>query len=754
MNFFASKPTKFRSKKIGGGDPILRDMKTHLSAWENKKVIELFEKIERTPALQIQHCNLALKALNMLSRHEDAVNLYQQRVVGKKLTPTSETLCQLMHALSKNLKYSEALEVFEHLVRKGLIPDSRVVLQAIVSCEKGENAQKGLSLLRDAMSIPGFKLHSEHYNTVLRTWIRDKNVNISTIVELFKEMLQYGLVPDQISFKCMLKAFVRKGTLQQAISFWKQAEENGFVPDDHAFHMLLESCQKHQNAEHIKEIIDLMKQKGAKPKFFREAISAYKNCPDLALELYKSMQEEELSPGLVLFNKIMKKTIECGKYAAALKMFDEMHTQGLKPSTFTLNQALTAMTKLYGSRAALNSASKTNLQALGLNLNKFNYSRLLKHVSTLHPEEMLTEVENMFLRMSEENIEKDVHIYTSAIYTCGQAKNGHILASKLYLQMKEEGILPDIFFFRSLAKACINDLEQVLKVIEDSKAAGFEPDLALFKALISAYCEEDNINKALETLKSAEQVLRISEYDSKMELYNTALAGFVKAGRLDKALEFVAKDMHQEQLEPDAVSITCLMSGFTRQGQGGSAIKLFENSVQNGVQIDHVAGNAAISACRSIGDWRKALEIFGFLESKQLHKTRDNYSVVLVTLDEQNQIDLAKQFYRQALREGLFPQLFQENSALCMDFHKICIPVAKAAVRCIIEDIANQDCSIPNSGLLFNVGTPTNPENSVKASISKVIEEEFHLETIEIPERPGWIGISSEVLKKIEESHC
>lgn len=133
-------------------------------------------------------------------------------------------------------------------------------------------------------------------------------------------------------------------------------------------------------------------------------------------------------------------------------------------------------------------------------------------------------------------------------------------------------------------------------------------------AMVGGLCANGNVDWVE---RGAEVVCRRWKAGGKVrvDLCNLVLKGFVRAGDVERAHEFM-KTIEEEGLKPDVVSFTIMMKGFTDARMYRKSKRMFRELTRRGIVPDRVALGTLITTCTRSRDVQAAEKVLEFMERK------------------------------------------------------------------------------------------------------------------------------------------
>jgi len=155
-------------------------------------------------------------------------------------------------------------------------------------------------------------------------------------------------------------------------------------------------------------------------------------------------------------------------------------------------------------------------------------------------------------------------LYTTLIKGHGLGKDLQN-AMQLFREMPGEGVPYNTITYNSIMDACVKcgDVAQAETLLREMLSEGntIAPDLITFSTLIKGYCNEANIDKALQVAEAIKsRGLRADEL-----VYNTLMDGCVKANDIGAGVGLF-EEMVQQGMRPSAITHSILERLYQRSG--------------------------------------------------------------------------------------------------------------------------------------------------------------------------------------------
>lgn len=214
----------------------------------------------------------------------------------------------LIDCLSKMGRYDDALDVFFDLQERRLIPDP-YTFSSIISIICSSRQFLLLPLL-----ISGFVIQPDLVmcNTLLRYFC--KAGNPSDAVEFYNDMLDRGFVPDKYSYAELLSGLCKSGRIHEAVSVYCGIVRGHFGVDAHVHAIIMDGLIKSGNFH-------------SAIKFFRQAAS------------------DNVPLDVVSFTVAINGLLRSDRIGDAYNLFSQMKDIGIPPNVYTYNLMLSGFYK-------------------------------------------------------------------------------------------------------------------------------------------------------------------------------------------------------------------------------------------------------------------------------------------------------------------------------------------------------------------------------------------------------------------------
>eukprot|EP01018_Ginkgo_biloba_P013167 Gb_21056 [translate_table: standard] len=477
---------------------------------------------------------------------------------------------------------SEGKIVHTHLNETGFTPDSflgNTIMNMYAKCGTLVDTCRVFDEITKQDAFP--------WNVMIGTYF--KHGLAEEALELFHQMQQTNIQPNQFTFASVLPVCAKLAALEQGIKIHEEIIRNGLQSDVFVESALVDMYAKCGNTERARNVFDKMCQRDVVCWNAMLAGYAQNGDVDEALKLFQEMPDRDV----VSWTAMVGGYVQNGQGAEALQLFRQMQPSGVKADPNIFATVLPACANM----AVLEQGKEIheNILRSGFQSNVFVGNALVDMYAKCRS---IEKARNVFDTMHQQNVVS----WTAMI--SGYVQNGQYgEALQLYEKMQLVDVKPNSNTFATVLTACANvaAMEQGMEIHEDIVKSGFLSDVFVENALIDMYA---------------------------------------KCGSIEKARDVFDK-MHQRNV----VSWTTMIAGYAMHGCGKKALKLFEQMQHSGVNPDDIALVCVLSACCHAGLVDEGRQYFDCM-SQHYHitPTMKHYICMVDLLGRAGLLDEAQDF--------------------------------------------------------------------------------------------------------------
>ncbi|KAJ7544990.1 hypothetical protein O6H91_09G102000 [Diphasiastrum complanatum] len=452
---------------------------------------------------------------------------------------------------------NEALKLFQCMKYGGVRPDGVTFVEVLCACSRLAALEQGRQVHSDIIK-GGY-----HTDIFVGTALVDMYAKCGSLAQANK-VLHQMTVRNVISWNALLAGYTKLGKHNEVLElFWKMKLEN-IVPDEVTFSCILNACNSHEALEAGKQIHAEIIERGLHSDVFmgNALINMYSNCGSIlqARRVFDGMH----TPNVVSWTSMATAYVKHGDPAEALRLCKEMQEDGLKPDEMTFVCMLDACTKLGALEMGMQIHS--DIIEAGFESNVFIGTSLINMYGKCGS---FAHAIQTFDFIPTRNT-----ITWNAVISMYSKHGRSMEALAVFKKMKQEGFKPDGVTFVCILNACasLTALEQGQQVHVDIVEAGYESDIFVGNALIDMYAKCGDIEQAFWVFNQMPEKNIIS--------WNAIIAGFCIHAHSAEALRLFRK-MQEQQLKPDKITFVSLLSlcshlGLVERGRG-----LFDSMIRD-----------------------------------------------------------------------------------------------------------------------------------------------------------------------------
>ncbi|KAK8968157.1 Pentatricopeptide repeat-containing protein [Platanthera guangdongensis] len=375
------------------------------------------------------------------------------------------------------------------------------------------------------------------------------------------------------TWSAMIGGYGRENQWEEVVLLFQRMVAEGVIPDAFLLPKILQACA---NIEDLATGM-LLHSLSIRLGFLEEShvgnsiLNLYAKCGELAManKFFHNFHVKDR----VTWNSIICAHFHCGKNDDAVKLFDRMRSENIKPCLITWNILIAS------------------------------YNQNGKPVIAL----------DLMKEMKSRGVLPDVFTWTCIISGLLQNKKMS-LSLDLFCEMRKSEVEPNNMTIACAVSACaaLKHLKNGRELHGYAFKIGGLSNLLVVNSLVGLYAKSG-------CLEDAEMIF--DGVDKKdVFTWNSMMAGYMQAGCCSKARELFLR-MEPSALRRNVVTWNVMISGYIQNGEEEQAIEHFENMEVFGVRRNPASWNALISGYLQNRDADKAFRVF---RRMQLASERSN----------------------------------------------------------------------------------------------------------------------------------
>lgn len=261
---------------------------------------------------------------------------------------------------------------------------------------------------------------------------------------------------------------------------------------------------------------------------------------------------------------------------------------------------------------------------------------------------------------SEENEGKSVVnavIYGTVLKGFAHQKNFSRVWS-IYQEMLSVETDFSIVTFNTIIDACsrCEELHRIPTLLKDMERLMIQPNIITYGAIVKGYCQEGNLDKAYDLLKSMRET---TDFKPDEIMFNSLLDGCARRGLWDRAIS-ILREMDEVNIRPSNFTLSVLVKVGRRSNCKLETILTVCRDIARsfGIRFNvHVYTNL-VHLCADRKEWARALDVFSEMLRERVRPDARTYTVLLKGLVEAGERRQADGLLRAALGlHGAHPEL-------------------------------------------------------------------------------------------------
>eukprot|EP01018_Ginkgo_biloba_P002599 Gb_38503 [translate_table: standard] len=333
--------------------------------------------------------------------------------------------------------------------------------------------------------------------------------------------------------------------------------------------------------------------------------------------VHNHMDEKSFVPDLFLGNILINMYIKCGSLVDARRVFDQMPKRDVCSWTIMI----AACTRHGLAEEAL--ALFDQMQGTDIKPNQFTFAGVLPACANLAALKRGMEIHEEIIRSG---VESDVFVENALVNM--YAKCGSInKARDIFDKMSQRDVVSWNTMIAGYAQN--GHVDDALKLFKKMP----EPDVVSWNAMIAGYTQNGHVDEALKLFRKIPKPNIVS--------WNAMIAGYAQNGHDEEALKFF-QQMRMERVKPNLKTLASVFPACTNLAAVEEGIKIHEEIIRNGFQIDIFVENAIVDMYAKCGTIEKARELF----DKMPQRNTVSWNTMVVGYAQNGRLDEALEFFQ------------------------------------------------------------------------------------------------------------
>ncbi|KAL5746043.1 hypothetical protein ACOSP7_027189 [Xanthoceras sorbifolium] len=579
--------------------------------------------------------------------------------------PDNYTCNTLIHGFVKMGLYDKAWVLYNQMYEWGLQPDV-ITYHIMISnyCKEGK-LDCALTLLNN---VSNNLVPSVHTYTVLIAALYKEN-RLMEVDELYKQMLDNGVVPDHVLSFILMKKCPKGQELQVAYTVLKAVAKNGCGVDP----LSLSTSVTQNPSWDLNQAIELLLEKIVKSSTnlvnvaFGIYISALCEAgqTDIAFLCMDKMVSLGCKPLLFTFNSLVKCLCLEGLFEDAKVLIELMEDSGMVPNMKTY----LIMVSEYCKRGNLDSSFDVldQIDARGMKPSVAIYDTIIRCLSR---EKQILEAEDMFKRMLESGVDPDEVVYMTMInaYTT----NGRVIeACQLFEKMIENSIQPGPHSYTALISGLVKTgmTDKGCMYLHRMLGDGLVPNAVLYTSLMNYFLRKGDFEFAFRLVDLMDR----NQIEHDLITCITLVSGFGRhfTGRKrwyvvnrgsERARDMLFQLLHQRTHVPRKNNIRVSVDFL--EGMKCFALKLMRKVIETQFMPNLYLYNGIIFGFCGAGRMQDAYDHFEMMQREGVRPNQVTFTILINGHIRDGKIDNAIRLFNNMSTDGFPPDRIAYNTLL------------------------------------------------------------------------------------------
>ncbi|CAB4293838.1 unnamed protein product [Prunus armeniaca] len=514
-------------------------------------------------------------------KYEKAFNVIRE-MMSKGFLPDTSTYSKVIGFLCNASKVEQAFLLFEEMKRNSIIPDVYTYTILIDSFSKAGLIEQAHSWFNEMVGN-GCAPNVVTYTALIHAYLKAKKVSDAN--KLFEMMLTEGCIPNVVTYTALIDGHCKAGRIEKACLIYERMRGNVEIPDVDMYFRIDNQSMKEPNVYTYGALVDGLC-KAHKVKEARDLLDA--------------MSVEGCEPTHIVYDALIDGFCKYGKLDEAQEVFTKMSEKGYSPNVYTYSSLIDRLFKDKRLDLALKVLSKMLENSCAPNV--VIYTEMIDGLCKVGKTD---EAYKLMLMMEEKGCYPNVVTYTAMIDGFGKA--GKIeKCLELFKEMSSKGCAPNFVTYRVLINHCCSTglLDEAHKLLDEMKQTYWPKHMVGYHKVIEGYNRE--FMNSLGILDEMSECGSVSI----IHIYRVLIDNFVKAGRLEFALELHDEISSSSPFTSVNKNIyTSLIESLLHANKVGKALELFADMIRQGGIPELMTLFDLIKGLIKINKWDEALQL-------------------------------------------------------------------------------------------------------------------------------------------------
>ncbi|KAH7427119.1 hypothetical protein KP509_10G031200 [Ceratopteris richardii] len=517
---------------------------------------------------------------------------------------------------------------------KEIFPDANSLICVLKACRIAGSVHKCEQIHNDIELWGLMERDLEVANTLVDTYAK-----LGLFLEA-KQVLSALSSRDVVSWTVLISAYVDYEFSDGAFECYEQMQKEHIVPDVVTYVCMLKACNNPDalaKGELIHAEIEKLGMFESNLLVGKTLVDMYVKCHLIprARQVFNRIMVQDV----ILWTSLIAGYAEHGPSEEALWCFERLQLQGLYPDAVTFVCSL----KAAGCIGALDRGQEIHVEAERQGLLECNNVLGNALVDMYAKCGMLSMAQEVFSKLSVQDV-----VAWNALIT-GFVEHGPNNTAIMYFdKMQLEGIFPNAATYIWTLKACgdMGNIEKLRGIHAEIDRRGIlEADLVVGSTLVDMYGKCGCLSQAVEVFDRL--------VDKDVLTWNALIAGYVECALYEQAIKRFDQ-MQDTGISPNAATYVCVLKACGNSGAADKGIELHRQLERHGlVESNLLVGNSLVDMYSKCGSISQACDVFNKLPVRDVI----SWTTVMSGYAQIGESKTVFCFFNNMLADGIMPNL-------------------------------------------------------------------------------------------------
>uniref|UniRef100_A0A6V7QVF6 Pentatricopeptide repeat-containing protein n=1 Tax=Ananas comosus var. bracteatus TaxID=296719 RepID=A0A6V7QVF6_ANACO len=432
---------------------------------------------------------------------------------------------------------------------------------------------------------------------------------------MMEAVLEMGLNLDNVNFVNLIKGFLKEQKVSEALGLFDILLNKNTTISADLYQLMLPKLLRFDNVER-------------------------------AIGLAQYVQRKQLGYGTSIYSNLVEELCRIGKTKDAIFILQEMLVNKMPLDKNMLNALLQSYSQENNWRKAqevlcIMVRMHTNLSISGYRSLLWQFGMHYQFYNVLRLKELI-EIESK----SKELILCNILIFH--LFRAGDI----LLVKRILKDMEDRDITLDEVGYNFLVYGfykCQN-VKMAVETLNILLAKGLRPSTRSLRIMISHFCRQGNIDKALELYNMIER----NNWNHGIVIENTIALSLLSIGRHCEA-ELLLDRINGREVAPAQVNYDLLIKEFCVKGGMDKAVDLLNKMLKKGNLPSEISYSSIIQKLCIYKEFDRALDFFAEMQYNNLKPSKESCNALICGLCDSGRVDEARGLLETMLQIGVIP---------------------------------------------------------------------------------------------------